>query len=146
MTQADYKRDKVQFQGELTNLTAMMKWIVDKVNQVGFPLSDSRKIQLAMEEALVNVIHYAYTDRVGIIEITSFFLPQKFIKFEIVDQGKEFNPLQFSADGGIDTDLLDREEGGLGIILIKKIMDEVHYERQNERNVLTIVKNFEMKK
>ena len=74
MTQADYKRDKVQFQGELTNLTAMMKWIVDKVNQVGFPLSDSRKIQLAMEEALVNVIHYAYTDRVGIIEITSFFL------------------------------------------------------------------------
>ncbi|NNM43445.1 MAG: ATP-binding protein [Chlamydiae bacterium] len=145
MTEADYKKDKAQFQGELTNLSAMMKWIVDKVDQVGFPLSDSRKIQLAMEEALVNVIHYAYPDRVGMIEIISFLLPQKLIKFEIIDQGKEFNPLQFSTDGGIDADLLDRQEGGLGIILIKKIMDEVHYERRNERNVLTIVKEFEMK-
>lgn len=140
MSEVSYLKDKIQLSGTISNLAALMKWIIQKIEQAGFPIAESRKIQLAMEEALVNVIHYAYPNQTGLIEIHSSLIPQKIVQFEIMDEGKAFNPLEFSKTLEEGEVLLDREVGGLGIILIKKIMDEVHYERRGNSNVLIICK------
>ncbi len=97
-------------------------------------------LNLAMEEAVSNVIFYAYpkgeTDHT--IEI---IFSKKGIRltFEIRDTGVEFNPLA-KPDADITLSAEDRQIGGLGILMVKNIMDSVEYRRENDKNILTMTK------
>lgn len=96
---------------------------------------------LAVEEAVTNVINYAYGDREGDIVLTAGRQGDSLV-FEIKDQGEPFDPTQVS---GPDVTLpaSEREPGGLGLFLIRKIMDGVHYRREGDMNVLTLTKQLE---
>lgn len=135
------KRLQKKFLANLRNLTTMMQWIVARIEEVGFSPSDSKKIQLAMEEALVNVIRYAYPKVEGGLTLSCSSFPHEKVIFEILDQGQAFNPLEAEVSDQSDIEMADREEGGLGIILIKNNMDEVSYERREDSNVLILTKN-----
>ena len=96
---------------------------------------------LAVEEAVVNVMSYAYplgTKGDIIVEATA---TDEWLKFIITDQGKAFDPTQ---GGNADTTLTaeDRPIGGLGVLLVQKLMDSINYERINGKNVLTLKKNY----
>ena len=105
----------------------------------GFDMSLSMQMNLALEEAVVNVMNYAYPKGTkGMVSIDAT-LTDKGLKFVISDNGKPFDP---TAKAEVDTTLSaeERSIGGLGIHLIRKIMDSVNYEYVEGRNVLTLVK------
>ena len=107
--------------------------------EVGFDMGTSMSLNLAMEEAVVNVMNYAYpTGTVGNVNITAEANDER-LKFVISDSGKPFDPTTKSE---VDTTMSaeDRPIGGLGIHLIRQIMDSINYERMGEMNVLTLRK------
>ncbi len=97
-------------------------------------------INLALEEAVTNVINYAYPKGTyGSIELDAS-LEGNELKFILSDSGKEFDPtLRPEAD--INASVEDRPIGGLGVHLVRQIMDSVSYERKEGMNILTMTKN-----
>ena len=101
----------------------------------------SFNLNLALEEAVSNVILYAYpegTDNVVDIEAT---IDGQRVSFIITDSGKPFDPTS-KEKVDINAQIGERPIGGLGIHLIRNIMDTVSYERKGEKNILTITKNY----
>jgi len=97
------------------------------------------QLRLAMEEAVVNVMEYAYPDGVqGTIEI-ELFKDGQCISVVISDEGTVFDPTHvMSADTTLTAE--DRPIGGLGISLVRKLVDEMSYERLRNKNILTLKK------
>ena len=103
----------------------------------GFEEEKISKIELAAEEALVNIFHYAYPERPGDVEMICQVDRGRFI-IEIIDSGIPFD-VTAMPDPDVTADIQEREPGGLGIFFIKKVMDEVRYCRENDRNILTLI-------
>ena len=96
-------------------------------------------LNLVLEEAVVNVINYAYPKEEHQYIYLSAHVHDGSIVFVLTDTGKEFDPtLAPEADITLSAD--EREIGGLGIFLIRQIMNEVKYERIDGKNVLTLGK------
>ena len=125
------------FQAHLDSLDFVLSWVRNQIETAEVSLLDSRRIELALEEAIVNVIHYAYHDRGGEIELSCVFKPQKCIDFILKDRGPPFNPLEQKVEKELQN---SEKEGGLGILLMRHYMDRVYYERQNEQNVLILTR------
>jgi len=133
---------KRQFKAELSQLPMMQKWIHECVYSLDVDKHLLNKIELACEEALVNIISYAYKDGDGSIELQVNINNKNRIEITIIDQGKFFNPLLGDITIDPNTPIEEREIGGLGILMIRKVMDEVHYKRADESNVLKLVKKY----
>ncbi len=100
------------------------------------------KINLVLEEALSNIIYYAFEDN-GIHKIEISLKNQKnMLTIEIIDDGIPFDPLSHEQPD-ITLQAEERPVGGLGIFLISKIMDTVQYSRKNNYNILTLKKSIE---
>lgn len=96
-------------------------------------------LDLVIEEAVVNIIHYAYPKEEHQYIYLSAHMHEGSIVFVLTDTGKEFDPtLAPEADITLSAD--EREIGGLGIFLIRQIMNEVRYQRIEGKNVLTLEK------
>ena len=96
-------------------------------------------LNLALEEALANVIMYAYPKGVtGVISLQGIY-NEEIVEFKLTDEGKEFDPTA-APDADVTLSAQDREIGGLGIFLIRQIMDSVEYERISQKNILTLKK------
>jgi sigma-B regulation protein RsbU (phosphoserine phosphatase) len=122
---------------EVTKFSTFMKSVMEKLD---IEKSLARQLRLAVEEAVVNVIDYAYpAGQEGDIEIHIMF-DGKTLKTIIIDSGVAFDP---TAKEKADTSLSaqDRQIGGLGILLVRELMDAINYERENGKNVLTLIKN-----
>jgi anti-sigma regulatory factor (Ser/Thr protein kinase) len=107
----------------------------------GFSEREVYNIQLATDEAASNIIEHAYQGiRGGSIEI-SCEVKNDVMTIILVDHGKPFDPSEIPAPD-LTSDLSERKIGGLGIYLMRKLMDEVHYkaEPQKSRNTLTMIK------
>jgi len=130
---------KAVFPAKLENLESMLRFIRSGAEERGFGSKKMNQIQVASEEALVNVISYAYPDKDGSIEITYNIKEGERLVIEIVDWGAPFDPLSLP-EPDIDAPIEDRKIGGLGIYMMRNIMDEVSYEREGDRNILTLVK------
>lgn len=103
------------------------------------PVSLTMNLNLVLEEAVSNVIFYAYTDDEK-HEITILLsLIDNLLKIEIIDDGIAFDPTQ-KEQPNITLSAEERSIGGLGIFLIKQIMDTVEYSRANNKNILTLIK------
>lgn len=97
------------------------------------------KVKLAVEEAVVNAMNYAYPVGItGNIAVEAHY-NQDVVKFVIIDSGKSFDPTKAAA---VDTTLSaeDRPIGGLGIFLVRELMDSINYERVGGNNILTLTK------
>ena len=121
---------------EMPQLTAFVEETFRRSN-LDEPLA--MQINLAIEEAVVNVMKYAYpAGTPGQVYIESQ-VQDDMLRFVISDSGVPFDP---TARAAVDTDrgTMERGIGGLGIHLVRQIMDQVKYERQGDKNVLTLVK------
>ena len=105
----------------------------------------TRKVMLAVEEAVANVINYAYPKgELGRIEIDILAMPpteaqEGDITIVITDAGQPFNPLA-KQDIDVQQVIDDRQIGGLGIHLYQQLMDNVLYQRTDDKNILTLSK------
>ena len=96
-------------------------------------------LNLVLEEAVVNVINYAYPKEEHQSIYLSAALHDDSIVFVLTDTGKEFDPTQVP-EADITLSAEERPIGGLGIFLIRQIMNEVKYQRIEGKNVLTLEK------
>ena len=116
---------------------------VDMVcEEVGFDPAVAIQMNLAIEEAVVNVMTYAYpTGTTGNINIEAQANDER-LKFTIIDSGIPFDP---TTKAEVETTLSAEERpiGGLGIYLVRQLMDSINYERVDGKNVLTLRKKFD---
>ena len=96
-------------------------------------------LNLVLEEAVVNVINYAYPKEEHQSIYLSATLHEGSIVFVLTDTGKEFDPTQ-APEVDITLSAEERPIGGLGIFLIRQIMNEVRYQRIDGKNLLTLEK------
>jgi len=137
--------DKIVFAAKLTLLPAMLKWIREKLK--GFPLtaSEKNKLEVACEEILVNIIHYAYENKEGSLEI-QWKEKEGFFSLVFIDHGIPFNPLKNQKPVIKSLSVEAKEIGGLGIYFIKNFVDKVDYTFLDGANILTISKKFKIRK
>jgi len=114
---------------------------VDEVCEAaGFDMSLTMSMQLAIEEAVVNVMNYAYppgTQGHVTIDATA---GEGRLEVVITDSGVAFDPT-LKADADTTLSAEQRPIGGLGIHLVRHIMDEIAYERRDGKNILTLRKH-----
>ena len=124
---------------EVKLLGAFVKQVAGRLNMDKHLMG---KLRLAVEEAVVNVIDYAYPiGSTGDISVRAMS-DGKLVKFIITDSGKAFDPTQIDkADTTLSAE--DRPIGGLGIFIVREMMDSVNYERVEGQNVLTLRKRLE---
>ena len=122
---------------ELNKLEPFLNGIFEREH---LDMSMLPQIDLALEEAVTNIIMYAYPEgEKGTAELTVEVADGQ-ISATLIDSGTPFNPLQ-QQEANLDVSLEERKIGGLGIHLIKEIMDVVEYAYENGRNVLKMKKN-----
>jgi len=98
------------------------------------------KIRLSIEEAVENVVRYAYEGGMGWIEVGTELDPEGvMLTIELKDAGVPFNPLE-KEDPDVTLSAEEREIGGLGIFLCKQLMDHISYRYENGCNILTMSK------
>lgn len=98
------------------------------------------KIELSVEEAVENVVRYAYEGGIGWLEAgTSLDHDSLMLTIELRDAGVPFNPLE-KDDPDVTLSANEREIGGLGIYLCKQMMDSINYRYEDGNNVLTMKK------
>jgi serine/threonine-protein kinase RsbW len=101
-------------------------------------------VQLAVEEAVTNIIKYGYEDHYGHrIHVRAFTQPHELI-IEIEDDAKAFNPLE-AAEPDLSVPIEERHVGGLGIYLLRKVMDKVDYTRDGAKNILRMHKSLHLR-
>jgi len=131
------------FKAESDELPGILQWVRKSLQNVALPLPEIRKVELALEEAIVNIIRHAYPNSSGQLEIICQHVPQKKLVFIIKDKGTPFNPLTRNNQPILNETVEEVEEGGLGILLMRKCVDEVRYERLHSYNVLTLIKKLD---
>ena len=95
------------------------------------------KVNLVLEELGVNVVNHG--GDASEIEVLLAVSPDT-VTVEIVDDGQPFNPLTDAPEPDLDSALEDRPIGGLGVFLVREMMDELHYSREDGKNRLAMVK------
>jgi serine/threonine-protein kinase RsbW len=107
------------------------------------PLAEDRcnDLELALEESLVNICNYAYPDRDGTVRITCS-REKKCLIIGIEDDGIAFSLIN-AAVPDLSDDLSARRIGGLGVHLVRSLMDDVRYRREENRNLLELVLCFQ---
>lgn len=131
---------KMMIPAAVDRLDEINAFVEAELEACGCSLKAQMQVSLAVEEIFVNIAHYAYNPEVGEAEIcvdTSGDPPSVLIRF--LDHGKPFNPLE-KPDADTTLPAEERDIGGLGILLVKKNMDEVQYSYENGANILTIRK------
>ena len=125
------------FKADVKELDNLFDYSSTLLKILNFARRDIIMINTALEEVFVNVAHYAY-DENGTVEV-SLSNDKNKVTFVFKDNGKPFNPLDI-ASPDITAKGEDREIGGLGIYMVKNIMDEVIYKYEDGHNILTLVK------
>lgn len=118
------------------NLRLFQDHITSSACGFGLPGPKVLHLELACEEALVNIMNYAYGDEQGAIHVDCSS-SEEHVVVAITDSGKAYNPLK-RPDPEIDTDMEHRPVGGLGVYFMKRFMDHVEYRRENGNNILTL--------
>jgi anti-sigma regulatory factor (Ser/Thr protein kinase) len=99
-------------------------------------------VDLALEEAITNTLKYGYDDAAEHQIEIALRCSHTELHIEVMDDGHEFNPLEHP-EPDADKPLEEREPGGLGISFLRKLFDEVQYQRNEEKNLLILRKRLE---
>lgn len=129
---------KIKTKAIMDNFNTLLDFIGTCSQEAGCDKKLINKIRLACEEIIVNVCNYAYPEIKGDIEITCDVQFGKSITITFIDQGIPFNPLEKEAPE-INVPVNERQIGGLGIFIVRQIMDEVEYRRDGS-NILKVKK------
>ena len=132
----------IKLPNDVQTIPQLAIFIQDICNKAGLAEQDTMTVNLAIEEAVVNVMNYAYpSDVEGEVNIKTVCDDDK-LTFIITDSGKPFDPTK-KEQVDISLNAEERPIGGLGIHIIRTVMDDVSYEYVDGRNVLTMTKNIQ---
>ena len=121
--------------------------IYEAVDELGeseaWPSGMVYQVKLVLEELGVNIVTHGYANAPEHEFQVVLDSDPEALTIELQDEGPTFNPLTDSAEPDIESGLDDRPVGGLGIYLVRTMMDELSYRRENGKNILTIIKRKE---
>jgi len=129
---------KMEIEAEIENLDDVINFISAELEKIEYSSSIKNEICIAVEEIFLNIANYAYKPDNGNVCISISVKEKTVIKFE--DTGRPYNPLE-QPSPDLEKPLNEREIGGLGIHMVKNIMDNVEYSYIENKNTLTITKN-----
>jgi len=121
----------------IDNLDVVQGFISEVLEAYGCPMKMQTQIALAVEEIFINITQYAYAPKTGSVIIRIAVGGNIIIEFE--DNGKPYNPLM-NKDPDITCDPEKRRIGGLGVFMVKSIMDAIEYRHEGNKNILLIKK------
>ena len=128
--------DELSVGAKLENIDMVQDFINARLG--GCPQKIQNQIGIVVDEVFSNIARYAYDRSPGSVAVR--MAVDGVITIEFEDDGIAFNPLAHD-DPDISLPAEERELGGLGIFMVKKIMDSVEYRREGNKNILTIRKN-----
>ena len=132
---------RIKHTAELKNLRTFKDALSEYLRTQQIPDSRIADLELAVEELIVNVMNYAYPDSKGTVELSCEKHYNKLI-CRIMDEGIQFDPTSL-AKPELNAPIEDRSRGGMGIYLAKSLVDEMTYQRDGDKNVLTVCFAFE---
>ncbi len=127
-----------QFDADDRQLHEVLDFLTVELERRSVSIKHIMALCLALEEAFVNIAHYAYEGKSGKVDIGVCFEGNK-VSIILKDQGMAFDPLSMD-DPDISAGVEERRIGGLGIYMIKKSSDFCTYERVDGYNILSITK------
>lgn len=128
----------IELTNDVNDVPKMSEWIETLSEEIDIPMDKAFQLNLALEEAVVNVMNYAYPGKQGMpILIEANSEPSR-LTLVIDDTGIPYDPTQ-NEDPDITLSAEERPIGGLGVMLVKQLMDEVSYEYREGHNRLTLV-------
>ena len=128
---------QMELAADVANLERLMTKVSDCAREQQFSADKISDIEVSLEETLMNVFNHAYKDGPGNVKVTCCLDGDNSFLVSIEDSGIPFNALSLP-DPDVTADVSEREIGGLGVFLIRKLMDDVQYRRENDRNILTL--------
>jgi anti-sigma regulatory factor (Ser/Thr protein kinase) len=131
------------FPGHLDSLGEIVDFVTSAAEAAGFEARDVQAVQLAVDEACSNIIEHAYGDECcGNIECTCCVDGDSLIT-TLTDRGAPFD-LDAVPEPDLEAALDERTEGGLGVFIMRRLMDEIHHVfSPDSGNVLTLIKRRE---
>jgi anti-sigma regulatory factor (Ser/Thr protein kinase) len=121
-------------------LCEVLGFVSDMLRTAGAGDDAVDHVKLAVEEIFVNIALYAYKDGAhGMVELRCS-VRDGAVLLEFEDSGAPFDPLSHK-DPDVTAGLEEREIGGLGVFIVKRIMDSVEYCREGGRNLLRMIKS-----
>ena len=133
-------KKEIVIKNEIAELERLAVFVEEVSEQLNLDAETAMNLNLALEEVVSNVILYAYPQKMSEFINVMASSDDKVLVFTITDKGEEFDPTKVE-EADITLGAEDREIGGLGIFIVKNIMNEVTYQRLDGKNVLTLKKN-----
>lgn len=131
---------EIIIKNEIAELERVAVFVEEVSQLLSLDSETTMNLNLALEEVVSNVILYAYPQKMGENIIIKASSDDNILVFTITDKGDEFDPTKVE-DADITLAAENREIGGLGIFIVKNIMNEVTYQRLDGKNILTLKKN-----
>jgi len=135
----EINKRKFALKNDLSEIQTLAKIVSVFSKKNDLSNEDTNDINLALEEVVSNIITYGYDNSQRHWVIINFVLAKGELTIEVTDDASPFNPLM-APEPDINKPLEERKIGGLGIYLVRKLMDKVEYNRKEEKNILTITK------
>lgn len=134
------KSKNFDIENKIDELASLADKIEDLAKEWKLSKDLAMKINLVIEEALSNIIFYAFNDNEKHDIKISVSIDKKILEITFKDDGIPFNPLS-QQKPDINLPAEERPVGGLGIFLMSKVMDEMHYSRDKNQNILKLTKS-----
>ncbi len=136
MEKNDVSLKKLTLHNDVAEVPLLAEWVEQLGEELGLEMPEVFQLNLALEEAVVNVMNYAYEDS-GLIDLSAKVVDSEIV-FVLEDSGKAFDPTKVD-DPDITLSAEERNIGGLGIFLVQQLMSSVTYSREDGKNVLTMI-------
>lgn len=131
----------IELRNQITEITRLGSFI----EKIGFdyqiPAKTVHALLLASDELVTNTISYGYDDALEHRITIDLDLSDAAVTMTITDDGRKFDPLS-APEADTSIPLEEKKIGGLGIHLVKAMMDEINYKYENNRNSISMIKNF----
>lgn len=130
----------MKFNASLEHLGEMLGFIRSFLQSQNCASAFIRKVELASEEALVNIISYSHSkNRDVFIDISCEKKADGKFQITIIDDGLPFNPKDYHTQVDFNLPIEDRKIGGLGIYLMHKLCKDIEYQRDDDKNILKLI-------
>ena len=130
---------KLSIENNIENLNKLAEFVENFGEEHELSPKNIFELNLILDELITNIISYAYEDNSNHIIELEINKESDELKILLIDDGKEFNPLE-KEEAKLDEELDERKIGGLGIHIVREKTDEIEYKRESNKNILLLKK------
>ena len=141
MKEGEVDLKSITEEAKIENIAVITDFVNSILEANGCSAKVQMEIDIAIDEIFGNIAYYAYTPKTGeaTVQVEIKNSPER-LELTFIDKGIPYNPLE-NKDPDVTLDIEKRKIGGLGIFLVKEMMDEVSYEYADGQNILKLKKN-----